>query len=169
MKQLNYFVGTIGSEIRSGTTQENNPWTSFRVAVNYDRYDRESREYKNVDTNWYEVMCYSALASNVRASVNCGDSVIVIGRLRERTWTTDDGQQGSTMQILADAVGHNLQFHGARSLRPKKVVQSDTEDETSGWEENTRKEPALVGAGADEGGSVDVTPANSGENNDPPF
>ncbi|MDK7749096.1 single-stranded DNA-binding protein [Brevibacterium sp. UMB10442] len=169
MKQLNYFVGTIGSEIRSGTTQENNPWTSFRVAVNYDRYDRDSREYKNVDTNWYEVMCYNTLASNVRASVNCGDSVIVIGRLRERTWTTDDGQTGSTMQILADAVGHNLQFHGARSLRPKKVANDESENEGSGWEEVTRKEPALVGAGGGSSEPLSGTPDGGAENNDPPF
>lgn len=169
MKQLNYFVGTIGSEIRSGTTQENNPWTSFRVAVNYDRYDRDSREYKNVDTNWYEVMCYGSLASNVRASVNCGDSIIVVGRLRERSWTTDDGQQGSTMQILADAVGHNLQFHGARSLRPKKATQSDSAEESSGWEEIARKEPVLVGAGVDGGESRTALPEDNAESDGPPF
>lgn len=117
MKQLNYFVGTAGSDCRHGTLTDGRAWASFRLAVNFGFYDTEKGEYREIDTSWYDVSCYGDLAPNVMASVHKGDAVIVAGRLRIREWTDDNGKSGRSAQIVAEAVGHNLRFGTAKWAR----------------------------------------------------
>lgn len=117
MKQLNYFLGTVGSDTRSGLTDKGKRWVSFRMAVNHDYLNKETGTFETIDTVWYEVSAFGTLAENVTKSVHKGDSVFVVGRLKVREWTTEDGRNGATVGIAAEAVGFNLQFTGAVSTR----------------------------------------------------
>lgn len=149
MKQLNFFVGTVGSEIRSGSTNDDNPWTSFRIAVNHDRFDNSTGAYSTVDTTWFEVSCYGALATNTRVSIHKGDSVIVVGRIRAREWTSDDGRSGTAVQIVAENVGHNLRFWPAQSARPQKPSSAS---QTQATEETESSEDAIGRDSSPDGG-----------------
>ncbi len=83
--------------------------TSFRFASTQRRFDRGEQKWVDGETNWYTVATFRQLATNVNASLQKGQRVIVTGRLRVRDWATDD-KHGTNVEIDADAVGHDLSW-----------------------------------------------------------
>lgn len=82
--------------------------TSFRVVMNYRRYDKASDTW--VDSGMFRVRvnCWRRLADHVHASLNVGDPVIVVGRIFTREWSADSGELRVNYEVEADAVGHDL-------------------------------------------------------------
>jgi single-strand DNA-binding protein len=62
-----------------------------------------------VDTNWYTISAFRQLGINCAASIDKGDRVLVTGRLRIREWENDE-HTGTTIDIEADAIGHDLSW-----------------------------------------------------------
>ena len=83
--------------------------TSFRFASTQRRFDRGEQKWVDGETNWYTVATFRQLATNVVASVQKGQRVIVTGRLRVRDWATED-KHGTNVEIDAEAVGHDLSW-----------------------------------------------------------
>ena len=81
--------------------------TTFRVASSQRKYDRATGVWTETGTNWFQVSTFRGLAEHAFASLRKGDRVILTGRLRVRQW--DNGtKQGTSVDIDADAVGHDL-------------------------------------------------------------
>lgn len=88
-----------------------------RIAVNRRYYDKTAQQYKDVQsTDYYNVYGTGALGKNMLASIRKGDPVVVTGRLNFSEWAKDDGTEGHSMVIRADAIGHDLTF-GISTLR----------------------------------------------------
>lgn len=102
--------GFVGNDVRTITTERGLPISTFRLASTPRRFDREKAEWVDGETNWYSVTCFRALAQNVRTTLSTGDPVLVTGRLKIRQWTNDAGQRGTSVEIDADGVGHDLTF-----------------------------------------------------------
>ena len=49
-------------------------------------------------------------AEHIIASLAKGTRVIVVGTFRTRTWTTSDGQERSTLEVLAEEIGPSLRW-----------------------------------------------------------
>jgi single-strand DNA-binding protein len=77
-----------------------------RVACTPRRKDK-SGDWQDGDTSYFSVTCWRKLAVAVRASIRKGDPVLVRGRMRTRTWKTED-RMVSEVEIDADAMGHDL-------------------------------------------------------------
>ncbi len=87
---------------------------SFRLAVTAKRYVQSESRLVDVDTSFYTVTCWRTLADNVIASINKGDGLVVLGRLKIREFT-HDGVTRTSADIVAEAVGHDLLW-GTTSL-----------------------------------------------------
>lgn len=70
--------------------------------------DRTTGEWTDGDVSYFDVTCWRFLAMNVKASLHKGDRVTLQGKFRTRTWTDNQDRPRVTMEIAADAVGHNL-------------------------------------------------------------
>jgi single-strand DNA-binding protein len=98
-----------------------------RVACTPRRIDRESGEWQDGQTSYYSVTCWRKLAAAVHASIRKGDPVLVRGRMHTRTWETE-GRTVSEVEIVADAMGHDLtrgwaRFH--RESRPPADIDKE--------------------------------------------
>ena len=82
-------AGVIATTPRHIQTDEGLDITSFRLASNRRRYDDELQQWVDVDTNWYTVVAFRALAANAKKSLKKGDRVVVSGRVRIRDWEHD--------------------------------------------------------------------------------
>ncbi len=102
--------GFLGSDVRDFTTKDGVPISTFRLASTVRRYDRDSGTWVNGNTNWYSVSSFRTLAQNTKYALQKGDPVIVTGRLRVRQWENDEGGRGTTAEIDAEAIGHDLGF-----------------------------------------------------------
>lgn len=80
---------------------------SFRVASTPRVRDRESGRWADGPTSWWGVTCWRGLAGNVAASLRKGERVVVVGRPRTRQWEKD-GRSGTSVDVTADVVGHDL-------------------------------------------------------------
>jgi len=89
---------------------------NFRIGVSSRWRDRQSGQWRDGEATFYTVSCWRQLAENASESLHKGDRVIVVGRLRDRSWTTPEGEQRTSHEIDADTVGPDLTRHVA-SLR----------------------------------------------------
>lgn len=108
--------GFVASEIRSSTTPGGVATASFRLGATARRYDRASSTWVDGNTNWFTVQGYRQLAGNMGCSVKKGQRVIVVGRLKMRSWEKD-GRVYHDVEIDAESVGHDLMWGSANFTR----------------------------------------------------
>lgn len=102
-------TGIVGTVPRHVVTNEGLHISSFRLASTQRKFDRAQNKWVDAETNWYTVSTFRQLAANVANSLSKGDRVIATGRLRVRDWVKDE-RSGSSIDIEADAVGHDLSW-----------------------------------------------------------
>lgn len=100
-------VGTLITPAELRHTPDGTPVTSFRIACNERRLDRESGLWVDRDTLYTSVTCWRRLAENVCASFRSGDPIIVRGRIFTRSYDKD-GRRNSVTEIEADVVGPDV-------------------------------------------------------------
>ena len=105
--------------------------TSFRFASTQRRYDRAEQKWVDGETNWYTVATFRQLATNVNASLQKGQRVIVTGRLRVRDWATED-KHGTNVEIDAEAVGHDLSWGTSTFTRSASTAVAEADEAADG-------------------------------------
>ncbi|MCU1530481.1 MAG: single-stranded DNA-binding protein [Arthrobacter sp.] len=108
--------GFVASEIKTSTTPGGVATASFRLGSTERRFDRASSAWVDGNTNWFTVQGYRQLAGNVGCSIKKGQRVIVIGRLKMRSWEKD-GRVYHVAEIDAESVGHDLMWGSANFTR----------------------------------------------------
>jgi single-strand DNA-binding protein len=121
--------GFVASEIRSSTTPGGVATASFRLGSTDRRYDRASNTWVDGNTNWFTVQGYRQLAGNIGCSIKKGQRVIIVGRLKMRSWEKD-GRIYHVAEIDAESVGHDLMWGSANFTRtaansPQPTVAAD--------------------------------------------
>jgi len=91
----------------------------FGIAVNRRWRDRASGEWQE-DTSFFNVVCWREMAENVSESLSRGSRVMVTGRLEQRTWETQDGENRSVIEVVADEVGPSLRWATAQVTRNER-------------------------------------------------
>ncbi|BFU46524.1 single-stranded DNA-binding protein [Krasilnikovia sp. MM14-A1004] len=103
------------------TSNTNSLVANFRVASTARRLDRDSGRWVDGNNLRVRVTCWRRLAEGVAASIAVGDPVIVAGRLYTRDWTDSEGNQRTTYEMEAVAVGHDLARGRSRFQRNRPV------------------------------------------------
>jgi single-strand DNA-binding protein len=120
--------GLVATSPRHLVTPDGLPITSFRLAAAHRRYDKAARRWIESDTNWFTVSSFRQLATNSSSSLNKGDRVVVTGKLKIRDWDNGD-RSGTSVEIEADAIGHDLSWGTAEFVRTTVSSQLDPEEE----------------------------------------
>jgi len=124
MTDLITVTGLVATNPRYLTTSEGLTILSFRLASSQRRFDRALSRWVDGDTNWYTVSGFRALADNGVESINKGDRVIVQGQFRLRDWENTD-RSGTTAEIEADVIGHDLSWGTATYKRVSRDVEKE--------------------------------------------
>jgi single-strand DNA-binding protein len=93
-----HIIGNLGQDPEMRFTQSGLASTRFSVAVN-QRRRRDGEEDPPPD--WYRVTCFGQLAENADQVLRKGLRVYVDGRLQIDKWTGNDGQERTTVEIIA--------------------------------------------------------------------
>lgn len=116
--------GFVATPPRHVITEAGLKITSFRLASNQRRFDRQKNQWVDGETNWYTVSTFRQLAENTATSVKKGERVIVTGRVRIRDWTGEQ-KSGTTIEVEADALGHDLTW--GVSTFARRIVERETQ------------------------------------------
>ncbi|RQP10269.1 MAG: single-stranded DNA-binding protein [Microbacteriaceae bacterium] len=113
-------AGVVATPVKHTITSEGLDVSQFRLASSNRRFDTATRSWVDGETNWYTIVAFRHLAANLAASLDKGQRVLVTGRLRVRDWRSDD-KKGTSVEIVADAVGHDLAWGTARFTRTPRA------------------------------------------------
>jgi single-strand DNA-binding protein len=102
------FIGNLTDDPDLRFTQNGAPVASFRVASNRRFTDRGGNQQE--ETTFLNVNCWRDLAENAAESLKKGDRVIVIGRVRVRSYENREGQTVWTTEIEADEIAPSLRW-----------------------------------------------------------
>lgn len=128
----------------------------FRLASTVRRYDAALGRSVDVRTSFYSVSCWGYLARNAAESLRKGERVVVSGRLDVREYTGDDKVLRTSVDVVADAVGHDLTYGTSRFTKVRRgVAGTAPEGDTDGAD-------ADVDAGVDADVDADVDDKASG-------
>lgn len=106
-------------------------WLKIR-AVAKDRVRDASGQWTDGDPVFIDIICNQG-AEHLYESVVKGDSIIVSGRLKQRTWEKD-GQKQSAIQIAADSIGVSVRWGTARTQRSIEASGTQAAQEVLGAE-----------------------------------
>ena len=149
-------TGLVATTPRHIVTSEGLAITSFRLASTSRRFDPSASTWVDGDTNWFTVTAFRALAVNAATCVSKGDRIVLTGNLRLREW--ENGERGgTTVEIEADAIGHDLtygiaEYHRIAAPAPLAPVEvseaTEVEDEPEALPEpaSARAVPSLLEA-----------------------
>lgn len=124
MTDIITLTGLVATTPRHIVTSEGLAITSFRLASNQRRFDRGQNAWVDGDTNWYTITAFRQLGTHVASSVEKGQRVMVTGRVRIRDWESGE-KAGTTIEIDAEAIGHDLTWGRATFTRSVIVAKAD--------------------------------------------
>ncbi|MHA6784570.1 single-stranded DNA-binding protein [Pseudonocardia saturnea] len=114
-------VGNVITPVQIRHTPDGTPVTSFRIACNERRLDRETNKWIDRDSFFVSVTCWRRLAENVCRSLRSGDPVMVRGRLVTRSYDTADGRRNSVTEMEADVVAADLNWCTSHVMRTRRA------------------------------------------------
>ena len=101
--------GFTASDPALSTLPTGEPVVNFRLAST-PRWQDATGTWKEGATNWYTVKAYRRLAQNIATSIEKGQPLVVSGRQRISRWNREDGTQGTTVEVDALGIGHDLNY-----------------------------------------------------------
>lgn len=106
MDSMLWMTGNVGNDVDLREVRDGLVYASFRLASTPRIW--RSGEWTDGPTTWLAINCSKALAEHVKSSVNKGDPVVVVGRLRTSRWPDAQGVIQERQYIDAVVVGHDL-------------------------------------------------------------
>ena len=118
-------IGNLGRDPEMRFTPNGNPVTSFSIATNrvYTTTEGERKQ----ETEWINVVAWEKLAELCNQFLTKGRLVYAEGRLRTRTWESQDGQKHYRTEIIANRVTF-LDRQASATLPEEKVEEEKVED-----------------------------------------
>jgi single-strand DNA-binding protein len=86
----------------------------FRIAVSGRREQEPS---------FLTVLVWRDQAEHAAHSLSKGSRVVVVGRLKQRAWTAEDGSARSMVEVVADELGPSLRWATATPVRAAKSAK----------------------------------------------
>jgi single-strand DNA-binding protein len=103
-------VGNLTDDPELRYTPSGTPVASFTVAINRRTRDPASGEWKDGETSFIRCNVWRQQAENAAESLTKGTRAIVVGRLRQRSWETPEGQRRSVTEVEVENVGPSLEW-----------------------------------------------------------
>jgi len=126
-------VGNLTQDVELRFTTTGKAVATLRVACS-DRKKDAQGQWVDGDKIFLNVNVWNDTAENVSHTCFKGDTVVVVGKLKQRTYTTKDGQEKTVFEVEADSVGAELR---RKSFTPNPVIQKDrnaaTQSDNNAW------------------------------------
>ena len=114
---------------------------NFRVATNPRRYDSQASQWVDDQPLFLACNLWREAAENAANSLHKGDRVIVVGRLKQRTYETRDGENRTVFEVEVDDVGPSTKWatvQVSRNPRSGSGGQSSGGGQWSGGQQSNR-------------------------------
>lgn len=150
-------VGNITRDPELRYTPTGQATASFGLAVNRRWQNRQTNEWEEA-TSFIDIVCWRELAEHASESLTRGSRVIVIGRMEQRSWETQEGDKRSKVEVVADEVGPSLRWATAEVKKSVRTGGGDGNGGSSGGGYSGGGSSAQSQSGGDPGWGQDEEP-----------
>ena len=128
-------IGNLTADPELRFTSTGTAVANFTVATTPRTFDRQSGEWKDAEALFMRCTLWRQPAEHLAESLRRGDRVIVVGRLRQRSFETRDGDKRTVIECDTTEVGASLQFRQAKLTAPARTGTSASGDSQLGDDE----------------------------------
>lgn len=93
-------IGNLTKDPELRAKKDGTPVCGFTVAVNR----KKTANNQDPGADFFNVTAWRALGENCAKFTQKGKKVCVVGKVSLRTWETQDGKHGASLEVLADEV-----------------------------------------------------------------
>jgi single-strand DNA-binding protein len=126
-------IGNLGRDPEMRFTPGGSPVTQFSVAVNRRRRGTDGQMAE--ETEWFRVVCWERLAEIADQYLKKGMPVYVEGRLQTRRFTGNDGQERTSVEIVANDLVMLSGREDGSAPPPDSAPTRSTESEEEDFDE----------------------------------
>lgn len=109
--------GNLVADPEPRISQSGKSWVTFRIANTPRVKDRQTGDYVDGEPLWIGCRAFGEYADHITQSLTKGTRVIVQGRLTQRSYTDNQGQQRTSLDLEVEEVGPSLRFATATVTR----------------------------------------------------
>lgn len=149
-------IGNLTADPELRFTPSGAAVANFTVASTPRTYDKNTNEWKDGDALFLRCSVWRQAAENVAESLTRGARVVVVGKLKQRSYETREGEKRTVVELEVEEVGPSLKYASAR-------VNKVTRDGGSYSSGNASR------GGDDPWGSAPAGNDGSGFDDEPPF
>ena len=120
-------------------TASGTPVASFTIASTPRVFDRTANEWKDGEPLYLRCSLWRQPAENAAESFTRGTRVIARGKLKQRSYETDDGDKRTVIELEVDEIGPSIKYATAHINRAASGSAEAIEDDP--W----ASAPAAVG------------------------
>lgn len=120
-------VGNLTADPELRYTPNGVAVANFTVASTSRVFDRQAGEWRDGDALFLRCTAWREFAEHVASSVQRGTRVIVQGRLKQRSYETEQGDKRTVIELEVEELGPSLRFATAQ------VTKAGTTTSGSGW------------------------------------
>jgi single-strand DNA-binding protein len=164
-------VGNLTSDPELRYTQNGLAVANFTIASTPRTLDRASNEWKDGEALFLRASVWREYAEQVAGSLTKGSRVIAVGRLKQRSYETKEGEKRTSMELEIDEIGPSLRYATAQVTRTSRDGggqggggQRPAQVANEPWAASA---PASASSGSAAGGDVWNTPGSY--NDETPF
>jgi single stranded DNA-binding protein (ssb) len=129
-------VGNVTRDPELRFTTGGRPVVSFGIAENRTWTDNEGE--KQEVTSFFNCQAWGTLAENVAQSVTKGQRVVGKGRIEQRTYENDAGEEKTVFEVTLYNVGPDLNWASAEVTKNERTEETKAPSRPS---RQTRKTP----------------------------
>jgi single-strand DNA-binding protein len=101
-------IGFVATQPKGGYTKAGSRTVSMRVGWTPRSFDRTTGAWGDQPSSFITVQCYKKIAEHAAVCLRRGDPIVVRGTLRVREFVDQSGQRRSSVEVIADSIGHDL-------------------------------------------------------------
>jgi single-strand DNA-binding protein len=114
-------VGNLVADPELHLTSNGSTFAKFRIASTPRHFDRQTGDWRDGDSIFLTCNVWRQMAENVGESLRRGMRVIVVGRLRQRSYQNDKGENTTTYEVEVDEVGPSIRYTTARVIKNARL------------------------------------------------
>ncbi len=95
-------IGNVGQEPTITNLESGKKVARLSLATN-ENYKNAKGE-KQTDTNWHTVIAWGKTADIIENFVSKGKEIGIVGKLKTRTYATDDGNERYVTEVVANEI-----------------------------------------------------------------
>jgi single-strand DNA-binding protein len=152
-------TGYIATSPKLGYTRDGTRTLSMRVGWTPRRFDRATQDWVDQPSSFISVQCFRKVAEHAGFCLHRGDPILVRGTLRVREYEDQTGAKRTSVDVVADTLGHDLSRGMSMFARPttsSEQTAAEREHAEAGAERSLLPgdRPEALGSGLAEGDSV---------------